>query len=111
MSPEQEAGAEWVVRVELEARPARAERAALDLGDDGRPAADLRLADDAAAELAADDAQVAKLLAAREPAAVEEREPRRRAAAARRAVDLAVGEDGDIALRVAAPSSCQKMTP
>ena len=35
-------------------------------------------------------------------ARVEQRKPRGRAAAARRAVDLAVGEDGDVALRVRA---------
>ena len=61
---------------------------------------DLGVPDDAAAELRADDAQVPQLLATRKPSrAVEEREPRRGAAAARRAVDLAVGEHGDVALR------------
>ena len=43
--------------------------------------------------------QVPELLAARQTAgAVEQREPRGRAAAARRAIDLAVREDGDVAL-------------
>ena len=79
---------------------ARAVRASLDLGDDGRKPRDLRLADDATAELGVDDAQVPKLLAAWEPSrAIEDREARRRAAAARRAVDLAVREDRDVALR------------
>src|SRR5581483_2705129 len=66
-----------------------------DLGDD----AVRRLLDDPAGELAADDAQVAERLAGAEPPlVVEQGEPRRGAAAARRAIDLAVGEDGDVPL-------------
>src|ERR687898_3037357 len=55
-SPQQKPGPERIVRIELEARAAGAVRAALDLRDDGRQAGDLHVADDAAAELAADDA-------------------------------------------------------
>ena len=89
-----------VVRLEDELVAAGQVGAALDLGDD----AGGDLLDHAAGELAADDAQVAERLADREPAlVVEQRQPRRRAAAARRAVDLAVGEDGDVALRERRP--------
>src|SRR5215471_4325874 len=95
--PEQEAGAELVVVLEQEPVTSGQMRASLDLGDQSV----LVLVDHPAAELAADDADVSELLAARKLAAcVEERETRRRAAPAGRAVDLAVGEDGDVALRV-----------
>src|SRR5437763_1484539 len=66
-------------------------------------ARDLGVADHARAELAADDAEMAKLLAARQLARrVEQREPRRCPASTRRAVDLAVGEHGDVPLDVRA---------
>src|SRR5262249_10607679 len=92
-----------VVAVEPEAVLAGPMRASLDLGDHRGLPCDLRVADDARAELAADDAQVAQLLAARELAGrVEEREARGRSAAARGAVDLAVRENGHVALDVRA---------
>ena len=79
---------------------AGAERAPLDLRDDGRRSGDVGVADHPRAELRPDDAAVAELGSAGKAAgAVEEREPRRGSAAARRAVDLAVGEHGDVALR------------
>ena len=64
-----------------------------------------------ARELGADDAAVEE--GSGEPVVVEEREPRRGAAPARRAVDLAVGEDGHVPLDERRPSlsCCQKMTP
>ncbi len=72
---------------------------ALDLRHDRRPAVRLDLFDDARPELGADDAPVEELAARFELAArVEEGEARRRAAPAGRAVDLAVGEDGDVPL-------------
>src|SRR5438876_11087873 len=89
---QEEAGAERVVGVELELGGPRAEGRALDLRDDGAVDA----VDDSPAELGADDRAVAELLPDRE---VEQREPRRRARAARRAIDLAVGEHRDVALR------------
>ena len=71
----------------------------LDLREHGRAAGDLGIPDDAGAELGARDALVDELLAARKLAgALEEREPGGGTASARRAVDLAVGEDGDVPL-------------
>src|SRR5712691_9466839 len=64
--PEQEARSQLVRILEHEPVLARAMRAALDLGDHRRTARDLRVTDDACPELAADDAQVAQLLAARQ---------------------------------------------
>src|SRR3954454_12650242 len=82
---------------------AGAVRRALDLGDHGGHARDIRRADDARAELCADDAEVSQLRAAWQVTRrVEQREARRRGAAAGRAVDLAVGEDRDVALHVLA---------
>src|SRR5581483_8474521 len=94
--PQKEALAELVVRVEDELVAAGEVRAALDLRDHARR----RLLDDAAGELAAHDAEVAERGSGGEPPlVVEQHEPRRRPAAAGRAVDLPVGEDGDVALR------------
>ena len=74
-------------------------RAALDLRDDRGAARDLGVADDPGAELGADDALVEELGPARELArALEEREAGGGSAPARRAVDLAVGEHGHVAL-------------
>src|SRR5918996_2950758 len=96
---EEEALAEGVVRVEGELVRGRAPGAALDLGDDRGAAGDLGVPDDPGAELRPDHALVDELLAAREFAgALEKREARGGAAPARRAVDLAVGEDGDVPL-------------
>src|SRR3954447_18335500 len=74
---------------------ARAERAPGDLRHDRGPAGDLRRGDDARRELAADDRDAAERLAGCE---AEHGEVRARRAAARRAVDLAVREDGHVAL-------------
>ena len=74
-------------------------RRALHLGYHCRAAPHLGVADHPRRELAADDAAVSQLRAAREsPAPVEQGEPCRGAAAARRAVDLAVREDRHVAL-------------
>src|SRR5581483_12017190 len=98
-SAQQEPQPELVLRLEHELVVAREVRRTLDLGDDGGNAGDLGLADDACPELAADDAAMDELVAGPEPSlGREQREPCRGAAAARRAVDLAVGEDGHVAL-------------
>ena len=93
---------------------------AFDLGDDRRVVTDLgaRL-DHAGVEDGIDDRSMAERLADADLAAVvEDRQPGRRAGAARRAVDLAVGEDRDVALgqRLLAvgsdpPLGSQKITP
>src|SRR5215210_3546432 len=99
--PQQEAGAEFVVVLEDEMVIAAAVRRALHLRDDPRSAADIDVAEDAASKLIADDAEVPQRVAARQLArGVAKREPRRRSTPARRAVDLAVGEDGHVALHV-----------
>ena len=100
---QQEPGAELVGVLEDEAMLASAVSAPFDLGDHGWNVTDLRVADDAAGELAADDAEVPQLLPARKlTGRVEQREAGRRAAAARRPVDLPVREDGHVALDVRA---------
>src|SRR5918994_7214521 len=97
--PKEEAVWEWVVQVEREDVLARAVRASLDVRDDRGDASDLGLAHDPPAELRVDDAQMAQLRASSQPTgAVEERESRRRPASAGRAIDLAVREDGHVAL-------------
>jgi SAM-dependent methyltransferase len=98
-SAEGEAGAEWIVRVELEHVAPRPEGAALDLGDHGWDPGDLRAVYDSRAELCVDHAQMAELRAARKlRGPVKQRKACRGAAAARRAVDLAVGEHRHVAL-------------
>src|SRR5215208_1449760 len=101
--PQEEACIQLVGILEHEAVLARAMCGTLDLGDHGRHAGDLGVADDATTELAADAAEVSQLVAARQlSGGVEQRQPCRRAAAARRAVDLPVREDRDVALNIVA---------
>ena len=73
---------------------------AFDLGDDRRASADRRTClDHAGVEDRIDDRSMAERFADADLAAVvEDRQPGRRSGAARRAIDLAVGEDRDVAL-------------
>src|SRR5436190_7554351 len=94
-SPQQKPFAELVVGLEHELVPAGQVGTALDLGDDALGG----FLDHPAGELAADDAAVEERLVRRDaPFAVQQREPRGSAAPARGAVDLPVGENGDVPL-------------
>ena len=96
-SSEGEAGAERVARLEHELVEAREVRAARDLGDDGRKGFHLSIAGDPRLELRPDHARARTSRPAAGPLAVEQRQSCRCPAPARRAVDLAIGEDRDVA--------------
>ena len=113
-SAQQESASEGIAFVEGEGVLAGLEGRAFDLGDDRWASVDRRTClDHAAVEDRIDDRSMAERLADADLAAVvEDRQPGRRSGAARRSIDLAVGEDRDVALgqRLVADGS-QKMTP